>query len=94
MPWEADTANYDILRGMRRCRENLPNRCCHLTSRVVRRAFEGVQAANRNGRAAMTMDDYCGNLLWQSGLTLFAPRIFDILHGTWKRMDISNNEHG
>ena len=32
---------------MRRCRENLPNRCCHLTSRVNRRAFEGVQAANR-----------------------------------------------
>ena len=31
---------------MRRCRENLPNRCCHLTSRVARRAFEGVQAAN------------------------------------------------
>ena len=31
---------------MRRCRENLPNRCCHLTSRVNRRAFEGVQAAN------------------------------------------------
>ena len=32
---------------MRRCRENLPNRCCHLTSRFVRRAFEGGQAANR-----------------------------------------------
>ena len=32
---------------MRRCRENLPNRCCHLTSRVNRRAFEGRQAANR-----------------------------------------------
>ena len=32
---------------MRRCRENLPNRCCHLTSRVARRAFEGGQAANR-----------------------------------------------
>ena len=35
------------MRGMRRCRENLPNRCCHLTSRVARCAFEGVQAANR-----------------------------------------------
>ena len=32
---------------MRRCRENLSNRCCHLTSRVARRAFEGGQAANR-----------------------------------------------
>ena len=31
---------------MRKCRTNLPNRCCHLTSRFVRRAFEGVQAAN------------------------------------------------
>ena len=38
---------FDIIRGMRHCRENLPNRCCHLTSRVARRAFEGVQAANR-----------------------------------------------
>ena len=28
---------------------------------------------NRNSRAVMTRDDYCGNLLWQSGLTLFAP---------------------
>ncbi len=58
---------------MRRCRENLPNRCCHLTSRVARCAFEGVQAANRKGRAAMTSKTYCGNLLWQSGLTLLAP---------------------
>ena len=49
---------------MRHCRENLPNRCCHLTSRVARRAFEGVQAANRNGRAAMTSKTRCGNLLW------------------------------
>ena len=49
------------------------DRCYHLISRLARRAFEGVQAANRKGRAAMTRDDYCGNLLWQSGLTLFAP---------------------
>ena len=31
---------------MRRCRIKLPNRCYHLISRVARRAFEGVQAAN------------------------------------------------
>ena len=30
------------------------------------------QAANRKGRAAMTRKTYCGNLLWQSGLTLLA----------------------
>ena len=30
------------------------------------------QIATSNGRAAMTRDDYCGNLLWQSGLTLLA----------------------
>ncbi len=28
---------------------------------------------NREGRAAMTMKTYCGNLLWQSSLTLLAP---------------------
>ena len=49
---------------MRRCRENLPNRCYHLISRVARRAFEGVQAVNRKGRAAMTSKTRCGNLLW------------------------------
>ena len=38
------------------------------------RIDEGWQAANRNGRAAMTRKTYCGNLLWQSGLTLLAPR--------------------
>ena len=38
---------FDIIRGMRHCRADIPNRCCHLTSRVARRAFEGVQAANR-----------------------------------------------
>jgi len=32
---------------MRHCRADFPNRCCHLISRVNRRAVEGVQAANR-----------------------------------------------
>ena len=29
---------------------------------------------NREGRAAMTRENYCGNLLWQSSPTLFVPR--------------------
>ncbi len=29
--------------------------------------------ANRTGCAAMTRKTYCGNLLWQLGLTLLAP---------------------
>ena len=37
------------------------------------RIDEGWQAANRKGRAAMTRKTYCGNLLWQSGLTLLVP---------------------
>ncbi len=41
--------------------------CC-VTRRVF--GFEGLQAANRKGRAAMTRKTYCGNLLWQSILTL------------------------
>ena len=60
---------------MKRCRTNLPNRCCHLISRVARRAFEGGQAADRKGRAAMTRKSYCGNLLWQSSLTLMVPEV-------------------
>ena len=36
------------------------------------RIDEGWQAANRKGRAAMTRKTYCGNLLWQSSLTLLA----------------------
>ena len=60
--------------GMRRCRINLPNRCCRLISRVAHRAFEGGQAANRKSYAAMTRKTYCGNLLWQSGLTLLVAR--------------------
>ena len=55
---------YDILSNMRRCRINLPNRCCRLISRVTHCAFEGGQAANRKGYAAMTRKTYCGNLLW------------------------------
>ena len=49
------TANYHS------CRINLPNRCCHLISRVARRAFEfeGLQAANRKGRYDRE------KLLWQ-----------------------------
>ena len=31
---------------MSHCRADFPNRCCHLTSRAARCAFEGVQAAN------------------------------------------------
>jgi len=58
---------------MRRCRINLPNRCCRLISRVAHRAFEGGQAANRKSYAAMTRKTYCGNLLWQSSLTLLVP---------------------
>ena len=55
--------------GMRRCRINLPNRCCHLISRVARRAFEfeGLQTANRKDR--YNKENYCGNLLWQSSPT-------------------------
>ena len=37
---------------------------CPLIGRVAHRAFEGGQAANRKGRAAMTKKNYCGNLLW------------------------------
>ena len=58
---------------MRRCRANLPNRCRRQIDRVAHRAFEGWQAVNRECRAAMTRKTYCGNLLWQSGLTLLAP---------------------
>ena len=38
------------------------------------RIDEGWQAANRKGRAAMTRKTYCGNLLWQSGLTLLVSK--------------------
>ena len=61
---------------MRRCRIDLPNRCYHLISRVAHRAYfrdEGRQAANRKGRAVRARKTYCGNLLWQSSLTLLAP---------------------
>ena len=58
---------------MRRCRANLPNRCRRQIDRVAHRAFEGWQAVNRECRAVMTRKTYCGNLLWQSSLTLLAP---------------------
>ena len=38
------------------------------------RLDEGWQAANRKGRAAMTRKTYCGNLLWQSSLTLLVHK--------------------
>ena len=38
------------------------------------RIDEGWQAANRKGSAAMTRKTYCGNLLWQSSLTLLVPK--------------------
>ena len=60
---------------MRHFRINLPNRCYHLISRVAHRAFEGGKAANRKSYAAMTRKTYCGNLLWQSSLTLLALRL-------------------
>ena len=83
---------------MSHCRADLPNRCCHLTSRVARRVFEGGQAANRKGRAAMTRDDYCGNLLWQSGLTLFAPDVvkkkYLEIKAWYDRMEAKGNTNG
>ena len=60
---------------MRRCRANLPSRCRRQIDRVAHRAFEGWQAVNRECRAATTGNTYCGNLLWQSGLTLSAHRV-------------------
>ena len=42
--------------------------------RIARRAFDGEQWMDREGRAATTGNTYCGNLLWQSGLTLLAPQ--------------------
>ncbi len=38
------------------------------------RLDEGWQAANRKGCAAMTRKTYCGNLLWQSSLTLLVSK--------------------
>ena len=39
------------------------------------RIDEGWQAANRKGCADMTRKTYCGNLLWQSGLTLLVSGV-------------------
>jgi len=67
---------YDIVFGMRRCRINLTNRCYHLISRVANSAYfldeDDCTRLCRKGCAAMTRKTYCGNLLWQSGLTLLA----------------------
>ena len=57
---------------MRRSRANLPNRCCRQIDRIAYRAFDGKQWMDREGRAATTRNTYCGNLLWQSCLTLLA----------------------
>ena len=57
---------------MRRSRANLPNRCCRQIDRIAYRAFDGKQWMDREGRAATTRNTYCGNLLWQSSLTLLA----------------------
>jgi len=60
---------------MRRSRANLPNRCCRQIDRIAYRAFDGKQWMDREGRAATTRNTYCGNLLWQSSLTLLAPDV-------------------
>ena len=46
------------------------------------RLDEGRQAANRKGRAAMTRKTYCGNLLWQSSLTILCPTPWPGASGT------------
>jgi len=38
----------------------------------LQRHVEGTQS-NRQGRASMNANGYCGNLLWQRGLTLVPP---------------------
>ena len=57
---------------MRRCQANLPNRCRRQIDRIAHRVFDGEQWMDREGCAATTGNTYCGNLLWQSGLTLLA----------------------
>ena len=59
---------------MRRCQANLPNRCRRQIDRIAHRVFDGEQWMDREGCAATTGNTYCGNLLWQSGLTLLAPK--------------------
>ena len=48
------------------------NRAVSISSDPFDLLDEGRQAADRKGCAAMTRKTYCGNLLWQSGLTLLA----------------------
>ena len=50
------------------------------------RIDEGWQAANRKGRAAMTRETYCGNLLWQPGLTLLVPVASETIERDGKTM--------
>ena len=68
--YEYDAAGRIVSRS--RSRANLPNRCCRQIDRIAYRAFYGKQWMDREGRAATTRNTYCGNLLWQSSLTLLA----------------------
>ncbi len=74
---------------MRRCRADIPNRCCHLTSRVARRAFEGVQAANRNSRASLAKWQTADPLGYPDGWNQLAYGMnrptdgFDLYGGAW-----------
>ena len=55
---------------------NLPDRCQRQIGRVAHRAFEGGK--RRIVRVApLWQGKPTGNLLWQSGLTLLAPNVFD-----------------
>ena len=78
-----------MILDMRRCQVNLPNRCRRQIDRIARRAFDGEQWMNREGCAATTGNTYCGNLLWQSSLTLSAPK-----GGAWKRFSDRNCKRG
>ena len=68
--YEYDAAGRIVSRS--RSRANLPNRCCRQIDCIAYRAFYGKQWMDREGRAATTRNTYCGNLLWQSSLTLLA----------------------
>ena len=61
-----------MILDMRRCQANHPNRCRRQIDRIAHRVFDGEQWMDREGCAATTGNTYCGNLLWQSGLTLLA----------------------
>ena len=61
---------------MRHCRIKLTKRCQRLISRAewhtVR--LKGASGESEGLRTTMTRKTYCGNLLWQSGLTLLAQK--------------------